>query len=171
MWDKCTNSCVCLLIIFGLVLVFVYDTDVFSPSFFQEPRLTFLDLEVQCHFYENLNYAPRKIPTMKSFIPASTTGEGQELLLSGLVLVSTLANACQPLADVSKAKIQINKIALINFANENECSLQDLLVHAQNAGYSVVIFIGFYCPSGFNTPETDLQDKLLIPVLCVNGRC
>ena len=170
MWDKCTNSCVCLLIIFGLVLVFVYDTNVFSPSFFQEPRLTFLDLEVQCHFYENLNYAPRKIPTMKSFIPASTTGEGQELLLSGLVLFSTLANACQPLADVSKAKIQINKIALISLANETECSLNDLLVHAQTAGYSVVIFTPDSCVARFNTNEVELQDKLLIPVLDI-GYC
>ena len=67
----------------------------------------------------------------------------QELRLSGLVVVSKLTNACQPLADVSKAKIQVNKIALIRLANWTEavCSLEELVEHAQNAGYSLMIFL------------------------------
>ena len=171
MSDKCTNSCVCFLIISRVLFVFAnQECNIFSDSCL---TVTFFDLAVQYDSADNSvldvsDYTPLKIPSMRSFLRTSTTEEDQELRLSGLAV---FANACQPLADVSEAKIQINKIALINFANENECSLQDLLVHAQNAGYSVVIFIGFYCPSGFNTPETDLQDKLLIPVLCVNGRC
>ena len=174
MSDKRANCCVCLLIIFGVLMVFVYERDVFSPSSFQrQTTVTFLDLEVQCEFDDTPQYTPRKIPTMESFIPTSTTQEGQELRLSGLVVFSLLANACQPLADVSKAKIQINKIALISLANETgcpskktECSLKDLLIHAQNAGYLVVIITLYsYVTLFLNTNETELQDKLLIPVL------
>ena len=84
-------------------------------------------------------------------------------------IFSKLANARQPPADVSKAKIQVNKIALISLANETVCPLQDLVVHAQNAGYSVVVifFDGLY-PDCFHH-ETKLQDKLLIPVLSVDN--
>ena len=176
MSDKCTNisSCVCILIIPGILFVFAYQEYVFGPFIFLRPStadtVTFLDLEVQCSF-RNMSDDTLKIPSMESFIPTSTTEEGQELRLSGLAVFSELANACEPLADVSKAKIQINKIALISLANKTECPLKDLLVQAQNAGYSVVIFIGLdpSCLPGFNTDETKLQDKLLIPVLCVFG--
>lgn len=84
-------------------------------------------------------------------------------------IFSKLANARQPPADVSKARIQVNKIALISLANETVCPLQDLVVHAQNAGYSVVVifFDGGY-PDCFHH-ETKLQDKLLIPVLYVDN--
>jgi len=58
-------------------------------------------------------------PSLESFIRASTAVKGQELRLSGLAVPSKLvSNASQPLADVSKAKIQVNKIALISLANE-----------------------------------------------------
>ena len=96
--------------------------------------------------------------------------EDQELRLSGLAIFSKLANVRQPPADVSKAKIQVNKIALISLANETVCPLQDLVVHAQNAGYSVVVifFDGGYQDCFHH--ETKLQDKLLIPVLYVDNR-
>jgi len=90
----------------------------------------------------------------------------QELRLSGLAVFSKLANACQPLADVSKAKIQVHKIALISLANETACPLQGLVGHAQNRGYSVVIFFGVI--SIFRDIfhiEAQPQEKLLIPIL------
>ena len=142
-------------------------------TIFRDSRLTvtLLDPGVQYgdSVYDVSGCPPLKIPSIESILRTSTTEEDQELRLSGMAV---FANACQPLADVSKAKIQINKIALISLANEYECSLKDLLVHAQNAGYSVVIFIGYSCPPRFHTTaETELQDQLLIPVLCVSGLC
>ena len=41
-------------------------------------------------------------PSLQSFIQATTTGEGQELILNGLAVYS---NACQPLEDVRNAQI------------------------------------------------------------------
>jgi len=107
-----------------------------------------------------------KAPSLESFIRASTAMEDQELSLSGLAVISKLANTCQPLADVSKAKIQVNKVALISLANWHEvvCPLQGLVEHAQNAGYSVVIFWDDLYSHRFDN-KTQLQDKLLIPVL------
>ena len=107
-----------------------------------------------------------KAPSLESFIRASTAMKDQELRLSGLVVVSKLTNACQPLADVSKAKIQVNKIALIRLANWTEavCSLEELVEHAQNAGYSVMIFFDLIFPN-LSENETQFQDKLMIPVL------
>jgi len=95
--------------------------------------------------------------------------EDQELRLSGLAVFSKLANACQPLADVSKAKIQVNKMALIRLANETVCPLQGLVEHAQNAGYSVLIYFNRDFIA-LDLSETQLQDKLLIPILS-NSNC
>ena len=101
--------------------------------------------------------------------------EDQELRLSGLAVSSTLANACQPLADVNKAKIQVNKITLIRLTNwpEAVCPLQGLVEHAQNAGYSAVVTFWDLdsCSQCFDS-KTQLQDELLIPVLCTyDGEC
>ena len=128
--------------------------------------ISFLDLEAQCGFSDDL--LKLKTPSIESLIPASTAeAEDQELRLSGLAVFSKLTNACQPLADVNKAKIQINKIALLSLANETVCPLQDLLVRAQNGGYSVVIFIDLFYSHRVNSEETERHDKLLIPVLYV----
>ena len=117
------------------------------------------------------SYNPLKLktPSLESFVRASTAMKDQELRLSGLAVSSILASACQPLADVSKAKIQVNKIALISLAAV--CPLYGLVEHAQNAGYSVVIFFNqFYDNHNHRFDnETQPQDKLLIPVLSLSG--
>ena len=73
---------------------------------------------------------------------------------------------------MSKAKIQVNKIALIRLPNwpEAVCPLQGLVEHAQNAGYSLVIFLDDLHPYRFDK-ETQLQDNLLIPVLDALNLC
>ena len=83
-------------------------------------------------------------PSLESFIQASITEEGRELHFPGLVVTSRLKDACQPLTDVSKAKIPANKIALVILQLEDEttCPLQDLALEAQRAGYSVLIYFG-----------------------------
>ena len=104
-------------------------------------------------------------PTLESVIQASTTDEGRELRFPGLAVTSTLKNACQPLTDVSKAKIPANKIALVILQLEDEtaCPMQDLALEAQRAGYSVLIYFTYFA----NTIPIYVQSKeiLLIPVL------
>ena len=104
-------------------------------------------------------------PSLESFIQASITNEGRELHFPGLVVTSRLKDACQPLTDVSKAKIPANKIALVILQLEDEtaCPMQDLALEAQRAGYSVLIYFTHFA----NTTPMDLPSKeiLLIPVL------
>ena len=102
---------------------------------------------------------------MESFIQASITDEGRELHFPGLAVTSTLKDACQPLPDVSKAKIPANKIALVILQLEDEtaCPMQDLALEAQRAGYSVLIYFTYFA----NTIPIYVPSKeiLLIPVL------
>ena len=122
--------------------------------------LTFSNPEVQwdlkCYLQ---NISSIKTPSLESFIRASSREEDQELRLRGLAVYSNLTNACQPLVDVSKANIHVNKIAVITIANETVCPLSEVAVNAQNAGYSVVIY---FAHTGTDT-DTDTQDKLVIP--------
>ena len=104
-------------------------------------------------------------PSLESFIQASITDEGRELHFPGLAVTSTLKDACQPLTDVSKAKIPANKIALVILQLEDEtaCPMQDLALEAQRAGYSVLIYFGY---SSNTTPiYVPRKEILLIPVL------
>ena len=74
-------------------------------------------------------------------------------------------DACQPLTDVSKAKIPANKIALVILQLEDEtaCPKQDLALEAQRAGYSVLIYFAY---STYTTPiYVPSEEILLIPVL------
>ena len=104
-------------------------------------------------------------PSLEPFIQASITEEGRELHFPGLVVTSRLKDACQPLTDVSKAKIPANKIALVILGLEDEtaCPMQDLALEAQRAGYSVLIYFGYSA----KTTAIHVRSKeiLLIPVL------
>ena len=116
---------------------------------------------------------PLKTPSLESLIRASSAVEGQELHFSGLAVFSNLADACQPPVDVSKPNIHVNKIALIAIANQQKCPLSHMAVNAQNAGYSVVLYVtdsaDSHLPSTDNGTQNDTQDKLLIPVLNIDG--
>ena len=104
-------------------------------------------------------------PSLESFIQASITDEGKKLHFPGLVVTSRLRNACQPLTDVSKAKLPANKIALVMLQLEDEtaCPMQDLALEAQRAGYSVLIYFGY---SANTTPiYVPRKEILLIPVV------
>ena len=109
-------------------------------------------------------------PSLESFIQASITNEGRELHFPGLVVTSRLKDACQPLTDVSKAKIPANKIALVILGLEDEtaCPMQDLALEAQRAGYSVLMYFGY---SANTTPiYVPSKEILLIPVLEVEAK-
>ena len=63
-------------------------------------------------------------PSVESFIRASATDNS----LKGLAVYLNLTNACQTLDDVSKAKNQVHKIALVTLMHNDQttCTLQDL---------------------------------------------
>ena len=153
------------LILFFLLLALVFynsDMNPFGDSYdFQKLILSQAD-ESTCLY----KLSPTSLgPYLKSFMKASVADEGSELRFSGLAVTSTLKNACQPLTDVSKAKIPANKIALVILLLEDEtaCSMQDLALEAQRAGYSVVIYFGY---SANTTPiYVPRKEILLIPVL------
>jgi len=107
-----------------------------------------------------------KSPSLESFIQALTGGNDQELRLNGLAVYLNLTKACQPLQDVSKAKIQVQKVALVTLANQTACPLQVLAMNAQNAGYSVLIYFANVILQQTYAPT---KDKLLIPVMNARG--
>ena len=106
-----------------------------------------------------------KSPSLSSFIHA-TIGD-QDSRLNGLAVYLQLTDACQALEDVSKARIQMHKIALVTLKNDDQtrCPFQKLAVKTQNAGYSVLINFGD--SPNINFPSPTHEDKLLIPVLNV----
>ena len=105
-------------------------------------------------------------PSLESFLQASKTDADQDLRLSGLAVVSRLANARQPLVDVSKSRIHVDKIALVTFMNDKAFSCGDLALNAQKAGYSVVIYFGsgLWGPDG-NVTKPHTQEEILIPIV------
>ena len=102
-------------------------------------------------------------PSLRSFIQA-TSGD-QDSRLYGLAVYLELTDACQRLKDVSRAKVQLHKVALVTLKNDDQtrCPLQKLAVNAQNAGYTVLIYFGETDETLWSTNE----DKLFIPVLYV----
>ena len=111
--------------------------------------------------------------SMGSFLQASEASKDQDIRLSGLAVLSKLTNASQPLVDVRKSRIHVDKIALVIFKDPSitAFSCGDLLLNAQNAGYSVLIYFGEgYCGNVTN-PRT--QEEKLIPFAsarnCVNS--
>ena len=121
-----------------------------------------------CDLYDEYKLSPTKLgPSLGSFIQASITDEGRELRFPGLAVTSTLKDACQPLIDVSKAKIPANKIALVILLLEDEtaCPMQDLALEAQRAGYSVLIYIANSVKISTTPIEVPSKEILLIPVL------
>ena len=185
MSERCTAiSIVVCFLIFIVVVYFIPDwlrSLNFGPSIDNDrPTLTlfrrpspnhpeFDKVKVQC----NLSDAGVKSPLLESFIQASATDEVQELHLRGLAVTSNLKDACQPLNDVSKAKIQVNKIALVTLESETvSCPLQDLAVHAQNAGYSGLIYFKKANQRiTVGSTQVTSEDKLLIPVIISERKC
>ena len=162
------------LFLFFLFLTLVFYNSGMNP--FRDPDLIAklrLSSESSCS-YELRATSPG--PSLESFIQASITDESSELRFSGLAVTSRLKNACQPLTDVSKAKIPANKIALVilqELEDEITCPMQDLALEAQRAGYSVLIYFTYFASfanaSLIYVPTRWLvvpsKEILLIPVL------
>ena len=105
-------------------------------------------------------------PSLESFLQASKTDADQDLRLSSLAVVSRLANARQPLVDVSKSRIHVDKIALVTLKDDTAFSCGDLALNAQNAGYSVVTYFGNgTCGPDGNVTKPHTQEEILIPIV------
>ncbi|XP_068760320.1 uncharacterized protein [Montipora capricornis] len=113
-----------------------------------------------------------RIPSLQSFIQATTTGKDQDFILNGLAVYSKLSNACQPLEDVRNAQIQVHKVALVSLTNNKYslCPLEKLTVNAQNAGYSVLICFTENSDVFPSTKEEIPAYKHLIPILYLTSK-
>ena len=157
------SSGVCFLVLLfiasmGMVTVDIMNSNVFlsyaTLTLFPVSKQTRLETEsvmVKCRLDDVYQLGCETL-SLVSLIQATSKDQGQEL--HGLAVYLNLTNACQPLDDVSKAKLQVHKVALVN---ETACPLQDLAVNAQKAGYSVLIYFGSFFPS--------IKNKVLISVL------
>ena len=113
-------------------------------------------------------------PSLEQFLQESKADADQDLRLSGLAVVSKLTNVRQPLVDVSKSRIHVDKIALVTLKNHSGAfSCGDLALNAQNAGYSMVTYFGDrYCGPDGNVSKPHTQEEILIPIgfvkRCIN---
>ena len=109
-------------------------------------------------------------PSLEPFLQESKADADQDLRLSGLAVVSKLTNVRQPLVDVSKSRIHVDKIALVTLKNHTAAlSCGDLALNAQNAGYSVVTYFGdSYCGPDGNVSKPHTQEEILIPIVIVH---
>ncbi|PFX27362.1 hypothetical protein AWC38_SpisGene7939 [Stylophora pistillata] len=168
------GTSVCFVaVLYGLLLVSTFQPqlrdagyDVTSPDIsLYLSNIEFRSLKDLQTYFEDFDL---KAPSLVSFLKASTTEVNQNLNFNGLAVVSNLTDACQPLVDVAKARVRVNKIAFIQIMTESAtaCSLCELAVKAQNAGYSMVIFPSLP-PSKLLEGNCSVKtvDKLLIPVV------
>ena len=168
-----------LTLIFAYFLfVIQYDPPTLCNSYFPNRRVTTLSFasipEVVCDLSTPwFALGDYNRPSLESFLQASKTDADQDLRLSGLAVVSKLANVRQPLVDVSKSRI--HKIALVTLKDDTAAfSCGDLALNAQNAGYSVVTYFGDgYCAQDGNVTKTHTQEGILIPIVfaenCANS--
>ena len=147
----------CLIVAFYNIDFWHYSSDYTIPKL----------ISSSCGLYNEYKLSKKLGPSLESFIQASISDEGRELRFPGVAVTSTLKNACQPLTDVSKAKIPANKIALVILLLEDEtaCPMQDLALEAQRAGYSVLIYFGYSAKISTTPREVPSKEILLIPVL------
>ena len=162
MLGKCLATS--LFLFFLCLALVLYNIDFWHYSFdYRIPKL----ILSSCGPYNEYKLHRTLGPSLGSFIEASITDEGRELRFPGLAVTSTLKDACQPLTDVSKAKIPANKIALVILLLEDEtaCPMQDLALEAQRAGYSVLIYFANSVKISTTPIEVPSKEILLIPVL------
>ena len=129
-------------------------------------RTQYEDYEVKKYTCNLFKITGFKSPSLESLALATTASEEEEFRLNALAVYFDVTNTCERLYDVSKANIQVYKVALVTLPNETACPLEDLAVSAQNAGYSVLISFGDIVHSP--TYAAADEDKLVIPVLTAN---
>ena len=136
----------------------------------ESPRLKVLQADDESSSWSGIKMTTKEMklsstkefnsPSVQSFIRASTTDNS----LKGLAVYLDLTNACQTLDDVSKAKNQVHKIALVTLMHNDQttCTLQDLAKNVQNAGYSLLIYFCATSSCGVNNSTNKVM--IMIPV-------
>ena len=107
-------------------------------------------------------FGSRSAPSLETVIQLCQGSDG--VRLRGLAVYSNLTNGCEPIHDV-RSKIQVHKVALVTVVNfEPPCTLQEIAVNAQNAGYFALILFGD------NVQDFGIQftQKVMIPVTVGN---
>ena len=98
-------------------------------------------------------------PSIETVIQLCQGSDG--VRLRGLAVYSNLKNGCEPIHD-GRSKIQVHKIALVTAVNfEAPCTLQDIAVNSQNAGYFALILFG----DNVQIFGIQFTQKVMIPVM------
>ena len=117
------------------------------------------DEETVVHFELSDVASPDSAPSLETVIQLCQGSDG--VRLRGLAVYSNLTNGCEPIHDV-RSKIQVHKIALVTVVNfEALCTLQDIAVNSQNAGYFALILFG----DNVQVFGIQFTQKVMIPVM------
>ena len=159
MWKKCfvIKSCLYFVVI-SLVLLFF---ELGSKDIYYDPEFHKVWIKKSTKEMELLDKKDEfHSRSVQSFIRASTTDNS----LKGLAVYLDLTNACRTLDDVSKAKNQVHKIALVTLMQNDQttCTLQDLAKNVQNAGYSLLIY--FCATQPCRVKNSANKGMIMIPV-------
>ena len=104
----------------------------------------------------------RSAPSLETVIQVCQGSDG--VRLRGLAVYSNLKNGCEPIHDV-RSKIQVHKVALVTVVNiAPPCTLQEIAVNAQNAGYFALVLFG----DNVQVFGIQFTQKVMIPVTVGN---
>ena len=156
----CLSFCIFLESLIVPIIKFVAPSVEFGPRE-QTATLTLhpRDEETVVHFELSDVASPDSAPSLETVIQLCQGSDG--VRLRGLAVYSNLANGCEPIHDV-RSKIQVHKIALVTVVNfEALCTLQDIAVNSQNAGYFALILFG----DNVQVFGIQFTQKVMIPVM------
>ena len=156
----CLSFCIFLESLIVPIIKFVAPSVEFGPRE-QTATLTLhpRDEETVVHFELSDVASPDSAPSLETVIQLCQGSDG--VRLRGLAVYSNLTNGCEPIHDV-RSKIQVHKIALVTVVNfEALCTLQDIAVNSQNAGYFALILFG----DNVQVFGIQFTQKVMIPVM------
>lgn len=157
----CLSFCIFLDSLIVPIIKFVAPSVEFGPL--QPTTLTLqipqAGLKTAVHFELSDVARPDSAPSLETVIQLCQGSDG--VRLRGLAVYSNLTNGCEPIHDV-RSKIQVHKIALVTVVNfEPPCTLQDIAVNSQNAGYFALILFG----DNVQVFGIQFTQKVMIPVM------
>ena len=156
----CLSFCIFLESLIVPIIKFVAPSVEFGPRE-QTATLTLYprDEETVVHFELSDVASPDSAPSLETVIQLCQGSDGVRLM--GLAVYSNLTNGCEPIHD-GRSKIQVHKIALVTVVNfEALCTLQDIAVNSQNAGYFALILFG----DNVQVFGIQFTQKVMIPVM------
>ena len=121
------SSCVCFLLLLYVASLGHGQMDGVNnfarlPGFRTFTLTLFPSETVKCRLHNTEYGDDYGALSLVSLIQATSKDKGLEL--HGLPVYLNLKNACQPLDDVSKANIQVHKVALVTLVNKTACPFQ-----------------------------------------------